>query len=201
MSNSATAYPLCWPAGWKRETDRIEAKFTSYKQKLSIAQGVRRLVAELRRMGIDEESIIISTNIKPRIDGMPSGNANEPRDPGAAVYWKDKKTGMPLSMAIDLYDRVTDNLAALAATIKAMRAIERHGGAEILERAFQGFQALPEPEQWWKVLGFDLAPKTRQEAEDAYRSLAKTQHPDAGGDAGKFSRIASAIGQARRALS
>jgi curved DNA-binding protein CbpA len=69
-----------------------------------------------------------------------------------------------------------------------------------LERAFLGFQALPEPEQWWKVLGFDLAPKTRQEAEDAYRSLVKTQHPDVGGDAGEFSRIANAIEQARRAL-
>ena len=73
-------------------------------------------------------------------------------------------------------------------------------GAEILERAFVGFHALPEPEQWWKVLGFDLAPKTRQEAEDAYRSLAKTQHPDVAGDAGKFLRIASAIERARQAL-
>ncbi len=157
------------------EARRIDAKFNSYGQKLNIAQGVRRLVAELGRMGIDEESIIISTNIKPRIDGMPSSNANEPRDLGAAVYWKDK-AGKQRCMAIDLYDRIADNLAALAATIEVMRAIKRHGSAEILERAFLGFQALPAPEDWWKVLGFDLPPKTRQEAEDAYRSLAKTQH-------------------------
>jgi len=70
-----------------------------------------------------------------------------------------------------------------------------HGGAEILERAFLGFQALSEPEQWWQVLGFDIAPKTRQEAEDAFRSLAKVHHPDVGGDSAKFSE------QARRDLS
>lgn len=41
------------------------------------------------------------------------------------------------------------------------------------------FTSLPEPDvQWWKVLGFNLAPKSRQKAEDAYRTLAKTHHPD-----------------------
>jgi len=46
-------------------------------------------------------------------------------------------------MAIDIYDTVAGNLAAVAATLDAMRAIERHGGAQILKRAFQGFKALP----------------------------------------------------------
>jgi hypothetical protein len=63
-------------------------------------------------------------------------------------------------MAIDQYDRVEHNLAAIAATLDAMRAIKRHGGAEILDRAFTGFTALPAPmaggKPWRQVLGFDL---------------------------------------------
>jgi hypothetical protein len=46
-------------------------------------------------------------------------------------------------MAIDIYTRIADNLAAVAATIDAMRAIERHGGAQILKRAWMGLKALP----------------------------------------------------------
>ena len=43
-------------------------------------------------------------------------------------------------MAIDAYTRTADNLAAVAATLEAMRAIERHGGAQILERAAREIQ-------------------------------------------------------------
>jgi hypothetical protein len=71
-----------------------------------------------------------------------------------AVYWIKTGRKQMKCMAIDRYGRVADNMAAIAATIEAMRAIERHGSAEILERAFLGFQALPEPEQWWQVLEF-----------------------------------------------
>lgn len=80
-------------------------------------------------------------------------------------------------MAVDRYDRVQDNLAAIAATLEAMRAIERHGGASILDRAFQGFTALPAPEQWFTILGVS-ATATRDQVEDAYRRLAMKHHPD-----------------------
>jgi hypothetical protein len=49
--------------------------------------------------------------------------------------------------------RAADNLAAIAATLEAMRAIDRHGGATILNRAFTGFTALPPPADCWKELG------------------------------------------------
>ena len=78
-----------------------------------------------------EGDSIISTNLKLRLDGLPRSDQKEPDDPGVAVYWqrlsKPKKV-----MAIDLYDRIADNLAAIGATLNAMRAIERHGGALIL---------------------------------------------------------------------
>lgn len=92
-------------------------------------------------------------------------------------------------MAVDRYDRVEDNLAAIAATLDAMRAIERHGGASILDRAFQGFTALAAPESWWQVLGLKGPNTSRDEIETAHRRLAMANHPDRGGDTDKMSRI------------
>jgi DnaJ-domain-containing protein 1 len=91
-------------------------------------------------------------------------------------------------IAIDRYVRLPDNLAAIAATLEAMRAIERHGGAEILDRAFTGFTALPSPEQWFQVLKVP-ATATREQINDAYRRLAMEHHPDRGGSADQMARI------------
>ncbi|ROU09438.1 hypothetical protein [Lysobacter enzymogenes] len=84
----------------------------------------------------------MSTNLTLRRDGLPRSDQREPADPGAAVYWTDC-TGADRCMAVDRYTKTAGNLAALAATLEAMRAIERHGGAEILDRVFTGFTALP----------------------------------------------------------
>jgi hypothetical protein len=78
---------------------------------------------------------------------------------------------------------VEHNLAAIAATLEAMRAIERHGGAEILDRAFTGFTALPPPvvgqRPWREVFGFapdeEVSPLR---LEGAYRTARGEAHPD-----------------------
>jgi hypothetical protein len=205
---TVTAYPLAWPPGWKRTTVRTRAKFVGKvgrhiagengaigrwesKQALTIAQATQRVQDELKRFGIPDWNIIISTNLQLRLDGLPrSGQAN-PTDPGAAVYWtKDKREGQRC-MAIDRYDRVADNLAAIAATLDAMRAIERHGGATILDRAFAGFKSLPAPEQPFQVLGVG-ANASKEEVERAYRLLAQEHHPDRGGDEQQMMRINAA---------
>src|ERR1700682_1592832 len=150
-----TRYPLCWPANWKRTSNRTRAQFgkapTRYlsdgvavvpgKSKLSVAQAIDRLARELRRRGIKEENCIVSTNVPLNLSGLPRGDRSEPSDPGVAIYWTHK--GKQQCMAIDRYDRVADNLAAIAATLDALRAIERHGGGSILDRAFMGFAQLP----------------------------------------------------------
>ncbi len=106
-------------------------------------------------------------------------------------------------MAIDQYDRVADNLAAIAATLDAMRAIERHGGAQILERAFTGFIALPGPDTrktWREVLGIIALPGDSAQAQDrietAYKRLRSLHHPDKGGDAAMFSAVQAAYDDA-----
>lgn len=206
------AYPLSWPTGWPRTKIRRNGKFgrgervysqitpgSSYTRKrgLSVADGVERVLAELSRLGIDRQDMIVSTNVRTRLDGGPRSGEREPDDPGAAVYWQDR-AGNKRVMAIDRYDRVADNLAAIAATLEALRAIERHGGGQILERAFTGFTALPSPDHkrtWREVLGVSADAGIATVAQ-AYLRLRSETHPDKGGDAGAFDEVQRAYEQA-----
>lgn len=195
---TVTAYPLSWPAGWRRTTpaQRDRARFgkrgqSSYgswqtKNALSIAQAVERVRQQIRMMGIEDDDVVISTNLVLRLDGLPRSNQAEPADPGVAVYWEDRhqRGAPPRCMAVDRYDRVADNLAAIAATLDAMRAIERHGGAVVLERAFSGFTALPAPValSWRDVLD-------PHDPEGSYKRLRSQHHPDHGGDPALFDQV------------
>lgn len=183
------AYPLAWPDGWPRNSkarkvglfgkQEFSEVFGQQKRALSIEDGVRRIRAELMAFGIDTANdLVISTNLKLNLSGMPRGDQGNPSDPGVAIYWQKPPAPMRV-MAIDAYKRVADNLAAVAATLNAMRAIERHGGAQILERAFTGFLALPPPKNWRDVLALpkDFIP-TRQVILETYRALALVRHPD-----------------------
>jgi hypothetical protein len=208
MTAPIQAFPLCWPDGWVRTRpafrkpgrfNRGERHYSSSpnggswlrKRDVSVSDGITRILGELERMGVDRQDIVISTNVRTRLDGLPRSGERAPDDPGAAVYWQDPDGNRRRCMAIDVYTRVADNLAAIAATLDAMRAIERHGGAEILDRAFTGFVALPSPEQPWQVLGVQMG-ASRSEIEQAYRRLAMQHHPDRGGDQGEMARINAA---------
>lgn len=193
------AYPLYWPDGWKRTppSARKRASFGTAgrgwnqtqqrdeyqgKNKLSVADALARISREMDLLNVAHHRVIVSTNIPTRLDGLPRSDRAEPQDPGAAVYWSQR--GTEKCMAIDRYDRVADNLAGIAATLEAFRAIERHGGGEILERSFQGLAALPMPagRGWREVLGFSPnVPVSADTVEAAYKSLVRVRHPDANG--------------------
>lgn len=216
-----TRYPLTWPAGWPRKAlhQRAEARFsrgtlsshhgfdgsTTYsrgRKALTIADGVNRVLLELRRLGVDEQDTIISTNVPTRLDGLPRSGAREPDDPGAAVYWQERG-GARRVMAIDQYLTVADNLAAIAATLEAMRAIERHGGAQILERAFTGFTALPAPgaeKTWREVLGVPAGERDIEAVRAAFRRQAAEHHPDRGGSLEQMAAVNAAWQQAKAEL-
>jgi len=120
------AYPLAWPAHVRRRTaaQRIRAAFgktrmvkSSFsdnhwrqKEQLSVAEAIRRLFAEIDRMGA--RYTVISSNVEIRQDGLPRSDRREPVDPGVAVYFRlnDK----PYCLPCDRYDRVADNIAAQA---------------------------------------------------------------------------------------
>jgi hypothetical protein len=206
------AHPLSWPTGWPRSkpTDRRSARFvrkdrkttthtrgdgTSWQssytsnRELSINDAIQRLRGELQRMGIRDDDLVISSNLELRLDGWPRSGQREPADPGVAVYWTTPawRAEAPRCMAIDQYDRVADNIAAVAASLEALRAVERHGGARILERAFAGFTALPGPAavDWRDVLD-------PGDPEGSYMRLRSKTHPDRGGSREEFQRVQQA---------
>lgn len=218
MNDEATRYPLAWPLGWKRSLrgDRRRADFgktssfvtadghkgRSSKKPLSVADAIARLSGELTRLGATNE--ILSTNVETRLDGLPRSNQAEPYDPGAAVYFRLKKLEQVL--ACDKWDRVADNIAALAQHIDALRRIDRYG-VGTREQAFAGYAALPaSTDEWWTVLGLggDVRRVPRAQAldavEDAYRLLAKTHHPDAGGSHDAMARLNAARAAAKKEL-
>lgn len=204
-----TAFPLAWPPGWKRTAvdARMPGQFGTtknstvgnwrMKQDITVAAATQRLRAELDRMAVRGDDLVLSTNLKLRLDGLPRSDQAQPADPGAAVYWNDPWTSAPRCMAIDRYTKVEMNIAALAATIEAMRAIERHGGAIVLERAFTGFTALPAPivagmkRHWREVLGCKpTGTVTADDVRQLYRHYASLYHPDRQrGDAAKMAEL------------
>jgi len=197
---SIPAYPLQWPEGWPRtgsfmrkrghfgKMTRQAGASYSTKADLTMGQAMDRVRSELALLGVNAvDDMIVSTNLRLNLSGLPSSDQGEPLDPGVAVYFQ-KKAGAMRVIAIDAYDLVRDNLAAIAATLEAMRAIERHGGTQILERAFTGFAALPAPKRWWDIL------QVRQDAsveiiEASFRRLARDRHPDRGGSDAQMAEL------------
>lgn len=204
--------PLRWPAGWVRKDDRDRdygrfgqqgtRQYGSFshtgKTKITVATAMQRVADELDRFSVDVW--VITTDLPLRLDGMPRSGAREPDDPGVAIYWIDTE-GSQRCMAVDRYRRVADNIAAIAATLNAMRAIERHGGGVILDRAFVGFQALPNlaDEEWFHFLGYQ-SPSDLDGKDIAamFRSEIQKAHPDKGGDDWAFNRAMKARARYRK---
>lgn len=182
------AYPLYWPEGWPR-TEEYKRKRARFDDR-SINQGRRILADEVRRFrGVE---LIISSNLELRLDGNPRSNQRQPSDPGVAIFFKRDKVDMAL--ACDVYTSVEDNLWALCRTLEALRQIERDGSPALINRAFKGFKALPDPDarEWWEELNIART-ATTDEIRAAYYSLAKQYHPDAGGDTAMFQRVVKAF--------
>ena len=200
MIPAPTRYPLQWPEGWKRTQSyqRKTATFSRQGKALTVFDGVQRVLDELQRLGVHQDDVIVSTNLQTRLDGLPRSNQGRPGDPGVCVYWKPAKSPMRC-MAVDRYDEVQDNLAAVAATLEAMRSIERHGGAAILDRAFTGFAALPAPvggkRDWWTVLELSST-ASQAEIREAFNRLAREHHPDRGGTDERMAEIIRARDEA-----
>lgn len=193
----AQRYPLTWPTGWARTSpnDRRRARFHGSTRKYSTAPGggswmqkteltvhgaIRRLSEELRRMGVLEGDWIMSSHLRVCLDGGPIANQVNPTDPGVAVYFR--LSGKDRVLACDTWDRCADNIAAVAAHIDALRAIERYGVGS-LDQAFAGYAALPAKGHTWRAaLGFGPDDAVTRDAVDAsFKSRARVSHPDAGG--------------------
>jgi hypothetical protein len=194
---NVTAFPLQWPAGWTR-TPFSKVHWSRF-DKPSMEKAANEVFKQLRMMGVGNYNVIISTNVKVRADGIPYSNLRQPDDKGVAVYFKRK--GKDTVFAADGYDRVEDNVWAIAKSLEALRAIERYGVAQVMDRAFSGFAALPEKASsrlWYDVLGCaENAPITEVDAR--WRTLAKLLHPDQNGGAQEgFLELQAAMDQFKK---
>lgn len=178
--DSIKRYPLEWPVGWKR-TQRSARRIGRFKDKgqwISTSAATARLERELERL--HGKNPVLSTNVTLRLDGRPRSD-ERPSDPGAAIYFSFR--GKATVLACDSYTEVSDNIAALAAHLDALRSIERYGVGTI-EQALAGYKALPADTaaNWRAVFGFaaDSTP-TLDQVDQAYKMAAKQHHPDVGG--------------------
>ena len=207
-------FPLAWPLGWRRTVPQRRqraafSKTTTIRQEtvpgqpttvrkiraLTVSDAIQRLTGELDRLGAKSE--VLSSNVSLRLDGLPRSGQTEPDDPGAAVYFR--LLVKPRCLACDRWDRVADNIAAIAQHIDALRRIDRYG-VGTMEQAFAGYAALPpSAEEWWTVLGIK-SDATLTQMEDAFKRLAKMQHPDVGGSHDQMTRLTAAREAARRIL-
>jgi hypothetical protein len=188
------AFPLDWPLGYKRTASRSYSRF---KQTGDDAQ--RFLRNELSKIGA--RNIIVSSNVPVRKDGMMySEHMNKVvTDPGVAVYFN--LNGEAKVIVADQFTRVWENIYAIGKTLESMRAIERYGASDFINRAFKGFTALPEAietpykREWWVVLGVDKHANSAQ-IKEAYRIKSKLVHPDKGGTAAQFQEMQDAYREA-----
>lgn len=189
------AYPLQWPMDTPRTTTPAVSRFTT-----SLFDAKRGLEQELRRMSVKDP--FVTTNIQLNKSGWPSSTAKRPEDAGVAVYFT--RDGIEVCFPCDRWFTVADNLHAIELTIAALRGIERWGSAELVNRAFKGYAALPESSSspalaWWTVLEVDPN-ASQEEINRAYRRLARAHHPDLGGNVEMLKVVNDAYEQALAAV-
>lgn len=189
------AYPLQWPIGKSRGGIPTSSRFGTR----SLDTVTKMLLKEVRLL--KGENVTISTNLRLRRDGLPYSEQRQPVDVGAAVYFSYKKNQM--CFACDRWDKIQDNIYAIAMTIEALRGIERWGSGDMVQQAFTGFVALPAPpkEDCYDILRVHSW-ATEQTIIDQYKKLAKFFHPDcAAGSVEKFQKLTAARDEALRRLS
>ncbi|MDQ0082870.1 hypothetical protein J2W35_003229 [Variovorax boronicumulans] len=185
-----TAYPLVWPTLRPRTADwKVER--SNFDRKRTLATARDMLINEVKLLR--GAGLIISSNIPLRLDGLPRSGYAAPRDAGAAIYFK--RDGQDMAFACDRWNRVEDNIYAIAKTIDALRSIARWGTGDMLKAAFTGFTALPAPivagmkRHWRDVLQFGNGAPTRESITSRYRILASTAHPDKGGSTADMAEL------------
>jgi hypothetical protein len=183
-----TAFPLSWPEGFPRTKSRETGKF-----KTSLPVALQNVQTSLRLFGTDSgrpvKDIVLSSNV--------TLGATRPVDPGVAAWFKWEE--MQICIPVDRYTTVEANLQAIHHVLEARRVELRHGTLALVRAAFAGFKALPAP-NWRSVLQVRDEGITLARVESAYKLMARTAHPDAGGDADRMALLNQAIAAARKEL-
>lgn len=190
-----TAFPLTWPAGWPRTRHPRASRFDTSRHR---AQNM--IINELERLGA--KSIVISTNLELRRDGLPYTKQTHLDDQGVAVYFM--LNGNEQCMPCDRWASIAENMQAIAKSIEALRGLDRWGAREMVDAAFRGFKALPVgaivpprvQRPWHEVL--EVSPTASPDViRAAWKQLVLKYHPDNKntGDEQNFTEVQDAYRQ------
>ena len=185
------AYPLHWPQGYPATapSQRKKSRFTT-------TLGAARDLVKTEVKRIHGTNPIISTNIPLKNDGDLRADWGKYKidNPGVAVYFT--YNGNQVCLCCDNYERVWENLRAVARTLQALRQISRDGVSDFLNKAFSGFKELPAPSETtpttkscWEILGIPVTTDIK-EIKKAYHKKSIKYHPDLPlGDRDKFEEV------------
>jgi hypothetical protein len=193
VTDQVTESKLCWPDGWPRTEYPRMASFNT-----PLWKAVDEIDYEVSRLHGDD--LVVSSDGLRGKKGELLSTQPDWIDQGVAVYFTvgDQRRVIPC----DRWNRLRDNLQAVAKTLNALRGVDRWGTKQIVDAAFAGFKALPAPEpvepdpDWWEVLGVSQRADPVV-IEAAYKALAKRTHPDLGGDPVRFRQVTRAFEMAK----
>lgn len=184
MSETKTAYPLCWPAGWPatEKTKRERAKFMT-----TLPAALKKLQKETELLG--GNGLLLSSNYTLGMEN--------PAEPGVVAYFKYE--GVDVAIPCDRWLRIEWNVHAIALTIEAMRGMERWGAKHMIKAMFSGFKLLgaPSGKHWTSFFGPSTG-ATLDTIKAAYRELSFKVHPDRGGSDQAQAELNAAYQQALR---
>ncbi|MFN3253823.1 J domain-containing protein [Roseibium album] len=192
ISTHPLPYPLTWPDTIPRTARRSGSRFKS-----NLTTAMNNVNNSLRRFGDDSskqvKNVVISSNV--------TLGVSKPEDPGVAVWFA--WDGLNVSVAVDRYEKVEDNIQAIHHIIEARRTELRHGGLNIVRATFSGLTALPPPNpkpHWSHVLGVTQG-SSKAAVEAAFKSRAKAIHPDKGGASEQMAELNRARAEALKEVS
>lgn len=80
---SSRAFPLQWPEGWKR-TAVLARRRAPYK--VTPERALDEMLHSLKLLGADRRTIIVSSNVPIRNDGLPYANYRQPEEQARAHF-------------------------------------------------------------------------------------------------------------------
>lgn len=171
---------LEWPRAQARHAKRCPSRY-----RVSLQDALIEMQNTLRRMSC--RSVVVTADVELTLSGqLRRVSQRAGADPGVAIYfdWGDDRR----CFACDAWDSLAGNVRAVGVTLEALRTIGRAGASQMMQQAFSGFAALPASTQmtqeadayeWeaYRHLGLEMGCGT-DAVNQAYRRLAKVEHPD-----------------------
>lgn len=217
MKRIPVFYPLEWPANKPRTIDRQWGNYSKgsdrHRREITLAEALTRVYVALDKFNNQGKGVVVElsnsdvcelrTMMQVKKDGTGFyANQRKPPDVGAVLYFEiDNK---PLTIAIDKYTNIAQNIAACAAAVDSLRQLWRVDAGTFLAAA-SGLAGLPPPiamANWRGILGYpqDVTP-TYDEARKRYKNMASAAHPDKGGNENTMTALNRAIADAKLELS